>query len=76
MAKAVHADGFEVRARLKTEGGSGGQMWRWRFYSSGRITAESGEAYNNKEDCIAAITHLQNVAASSTVREKGKTTGE
>jgi uncharacterized protein YegP (UPF0339 family) len=31
--------------------------WRWRLRAAnGRIIAESGESYRNREDCLAAIT--------------------
>jgi uncharacterized protein YegP (UPF0339 family) len=31
-------------------------QWRWRLRAANkRIIAESGEAYHNREDCVAAI---------------------
>lgn len=31
-------------------------QWRWRLRAvNNRIIAESGEAYHNREDCLAAI---------------------
>ena len=34
--------------------------WRWQIRAkNGRITAESGEAYTRKHDCIRAIRAIQ-----------------
>lgn len=35
--------------------------WRWRLRTgNNKITAESGEAYQKKEDCLAAIELAKN----------------
>lgn len=35
-------------------------QWRWRLRAANnRIIAESGEGYQNREDCLAAISLVQ-----------------
>jgi uncharacterized protein YegP (UPF0339 family) len=38
-------------------------QWRWRLKASnGRIIADSGEGYYNKQDCLSAISLVQGSA--------------
>lgn len=57
------ADGFELYQDKNLE-------WRWRHFSSGQITAESGESYKNRENCESALENLRKVAASASIRIK------
>ncbi len=57
----MNADGFELYKDNNSE-------WRWRFWSSGRITASSGEGYKNKEDCESSLHTLQKTASFSPIR--------
>lgn len=44
-------------------------LWRWRFRAAnGRILAESGEGYNNRRDCEAAIAILKRDFPSAPVK--------
>jgi uncharacterized protein YegP (UPF0339 family) len=31
----------------------GDKRWRWRFTSSGRVMADSGQSYHNRTDCLS-----------------------
>lgn len=63
IEKNLNQDGFELYQDSSSE-------WRWRFFSSGRITAISGEGYINKSDCESSMEHLKKNASSSNVRIK------
>lgn len=46
------------------------QEWRWRLSAANnRIIADSGEGYNNKQDCLAGIELVKN-SKSAPVNEK------
>jgi len=39
------------------------RQWRWRLRAAnGRIIADSGEAYHNRADCLAAIALVKRSA--------------
>lgn len=39
--------------------------WRWRLVAANnRIVASSGEGYENKNDCVAAIRRVQGCAGA------------
>lgn len=61
--KIENPDGFEVYQDKHFQ-------WRWRHYSSGRITATSGEGYNNREDCESSLQNLRKTAAVASIRVK------
>jgi uncharacterized protein YegP (UPF0339 family) len=45
-------------------------QWRWRLRAANhRIIAESGEAYHNRADCLAAIALVKG-SASTPVQEE------
>lgn len=47
--------------------------WRWRLWApNGKLTAESGEAYNRRFDCVEAAKALSDRAANARleVRER------
>lgn len=45
-------------------------QWRWRLRAANhRIVAESGEAYRNRDDCIAAIALVKG-STTSPIREE------
>lgn len=40
--------------------------WRWRLWApNGKLTAESGEAYNRRFDCVEAAKALSDRAAAA-----------
>lgn len=42
------------------------RQWRWTLYAANnRKIANSGEGYNNKNDCVAAINLVANTGAGS-----------
>ena len=44
--------------------------WRWRLRAANnKIIAESGEAYVNKQDCLAAIQLVKNSAGAPIYEE-------
>ncbi|MCL4714160.1 MAG: DUF1508 domain-containing protein [Hyphomonadaceae bacterium] len=46
------------------------RQWRWRLWAANpRIIADSGEAYHNRADCLAAIALVKGSAAAP-VRER------
>jgi uncharacterized protein YegP (UPF0339 family) len=63
VQKAANPDGFELYEDATSQ-------WRWRHYSSGRITAESGESYTSRENCESALENLRKTAAVASVRIK------
>jgi uncharacterized protein YegP (UPF0339 family) len=41
-----------------------GRQWRWRLKAANqRIIADSGESYQNKADCLAAISLVKGSSA-------------
>jgi uncharacterized protein YegP (UPF0339 family) len=41
------------------------RQWRWTLYAANnRKIANSGEGYNNKADCVAAINLVANTGAN------------
>lgn len=63
VQKAANPDGFELYQDIISQ-------WRWRHYSSGRITAESGESYTSRESCESSLENLRKTAAAASVRIK------
>lgn len=63
VKNSMNPDGFELYQDLSSE-------WRWRHYSSGRITAESGESYTSRESCESALENLRKTAAVASIRVK------
>ncbi len=63
VQKAVNPDGFELYQDSFSQ-------WRWRHYSSGRITASSSEGYANREDCESSLENLRKTASSASIRVK------
>lgn len=61
FSASKNADGFEIWADSKNE-------WRWRFWSKGNITAESGESYKNSADCRSALDNFVKTAATANLR--------
>lgn len=46
------------------------EKWRWRLKSlNGNITADSGEGYANKSDCINGIEIIQTVNSKTEIKE-------
>ena len=46
------------------------KQYRWTLYASnGRKLADSGEGYNNKNDCLSAIQSIKNGAATAPVED-------
>ena len=47
------------------------QQWRWHLTAANnRIIATSGEAYHNKQDCLAAIGLVMDTNRSTPVHER------
>lgn len=45
-------------------------QWRWRLRAANhRIIAESGEAYLNRADCLAAINLVKSSGATPVIEE-------
>lgn len=45
------------------------RQWRWRLAAAnGRIVANSGEGYHNRQDCLSAISLVKSTALTP-VRE-------
>ncbi len=54
---------------LLTAGMFGTPEWRWRLRAiNGRIIADSGESYKNRDDCLAGIALVQGTSILTEIR--------
>jgi uncharacterized protein YegP (UPF0339 family) len=59
--RAIHA------AHDTTAQEAGRYIWQWRWHlkaGNGRIIADSGEGYNNEQDCLDGIELVKNSKAA------------
>ena len=56
-----HADGLET---WKARDG-----WRWRTWSKGRITAESGEGYKRRQTMMKSANRVSGIIAAALINE-------